>query len=133
MIKELQAECVKVRKEQDAARKKESASLLAAAPLASPSSLSLLLPPPFDPERDGGPLGIATALLAALLGWSLSLSPRYTPLAALWSVVAAAAAVDASLHAAEPVLRGGKWIATRWLKEVAEGEEAGGGFGGGGV
>lgn len=99
MIKELQAECIKVKKEQEAAaavaaRKKNSLAV----PLSSSSSLPLF-PPPFDPERDGL-LGAATALSAALLGWSLSLSPRYTPLAALWSILAAAAAVDASLHAA---------------------------------
>lgn len=97
MIKELQAECVKVKKEQEAAaaaaRKKSSLAV----PLSS--SPTILLPPPFDRERDGV-LVAATALFAALLGWSLSLSPRYTPLAALWSVLAAAAAVDASLHAA---------------------------------
>ena len=80
MIKELQAECVKVRKEQDAARKKESASLLAAAPLASPSSLSLLLPPPFDPERDGGPLGIATALLAPWIA-------PFNPVKTSWTLI----------------------------------------------
>jgi hypothetical protein len=64
-------------------------------------------------------------------GVGLRVFPRTGRALVFWSKAADGGEDDASLHAAEPVLRGIKYIVTRWMKEVEDGEEAGGGGGDG--
>lgn len=51
-------------------------------------------------------------------GQGLRIYPRRGRAILFWSRLLTGEEDKASLHAAEPIIRGEKWIATRWLREI---------------